>query len=126
MSISRPCVVMYGTDEMLLHTRQWILESRGLQTIGLTHLHELQRISVETPIDLVILCHSLDQEGCDAALAVAAIRWPDTKTLILAPHLMGPSRLVGERKSVISIDGPRKLISSVEALLHLPSMLLHA
>ena len=80
---------------------------------------ELDRISEEEPIDLLILCHSLSEGEAAQAVALVQARWPLTKVLTLSPaSLRTQMELHG--RVVLPANGASALVETVEKMLELP------
>jgi hypothetical protein len=108
-------ILMYGHDERLLETRQWVLQSRGYRILTITRLAGFTSIPRIPPIKLVLLCHSLSVEEAEAAMALGDSRWPGVHILALgAKMLSAPSGLLGQL--LHTMDGPAKLVSMVDEL----------
>lgn len=112
-----PCILIFGCDRTLLETRKWILARHGHVTSIATELAEVERALAENPVRLLILCYSLNALECARALALIRSR-PAVRSLQLINGIpeYDPS---GEVLNVF--DGPEKLLSTVDRLLHLPS-----
>ncbi len=115
MKTNKTCIVMYGHDEHLLATRQWVLQSRGYRVLTVTTPSKFVAIPEVPPIKLLILCHSLSHEECDVAIALARERWPGIQSLALdADGTRMPDGLLGQL--LHTMDGPAKLISVVNQI----------
>ena len=115
MKAKQPSILMYGHDEHLLETRQWVLQSRGYRVVTMLHPSGFAAIPLIPPIKLLLLCHSLSPEECDAAIAIASARWAGVRSLILDPDgTRAPSGLLGQL--LHTMEGPAKLISVVSQI----------
>jgi hypothetical protein len=115
MKAKQPSILMYGHDEHLLETRQWVLESRGYRVVTMVHPSGFKVIPLMPPIRLLLLCHSLSPGECDAAIALASARWGGIKSLVLdADGTRAPSGILGQL--LHTMEGPAKLISAVSKI----------
>jgi hypothetical protein len=108
---------MYGNDTHLLETRRCILQHYSVDVDMVTDLSALKEITLEREVDLLMLCHSLSYDECDAALTVARERQPQMKHMILTSNdsacAATPADMV-----VDTHDGPGKWVASVGQLLY--------
>ena len=109
-------VLVCGSDEALLGTRTMVLDNAGFRVLSSLSLPEAEAIIKSGEIGLVVLCHSLATEDCEAVLDLSGGQNPPVKTLVLtageskcSEHSAGPS--------ASAFDGPRKLIETVRELL---------
>ena len=108
-------ILIYGHDEQLLETRQWVLQSRGSRILTITHPSGVMSIPRTPPIKLLLLCHSLSAEEGKAAIALGESRWPGIQILALEANVYrAPAGLLGQL--LHTVDGPAKLISMVDEL----------
>ncbi|HEV2645334.1 MAG TPA: hypothetical protein VGU46_03110 [Acidobacteriaceae bacterium] len=123
MKSNRNSLVLYGRDESLLLTRQWILQSRGYRVLSLTKLEQFGSVPETPPIGLLLLCHSLSKDECEAAMVVARKRWPSIQSLRLDPETgRVPSGLLGNL--LHTMEGPGKLVAAVDRSIGDPSRVL--
>ncbi|HEV2618640.1 MAG TPA: hypothetical protein VGU23_01730 [Acidobacteriaceae bacterium] len=116
MKVNPNSILLYGRDEQLLATRRWVLESRGYRVLTLLDLAGFAAIPQNPPIRLVLLCHSLSQDECEAAMVLAEARWPGIQSLTLdAEAGRSPSGLLGQL--LHTMDGPAKLVETVAKLM---------
>jgi hypothetical protein len=116
MKESQASILMYGHDAYLLATRQWVLESRGYRVLALADLDGFAAIPQTPAIRLVLLCHSLSAEECEAAMSLARARWPEIQSLVLdVDGSRAPAGLLGQL--LHTMDGPAKLIAMVGKLM---------
>jgi hypothetical protein len=78
-------ILLYGRDPGLVHTRRLILEASGYRVLIATEFSAVQSAFAGTPIDLLILCHTLTHEECNKALALSVSGWTTTKSVVLTP-----------------------------------------
>lgn len=109
-------ILVYGRDKVLLKTRCWILERGGYLTLSASDRGEIANIP---PVTLVILCHLLEANDCDAATNGTKVRWPHIKTLVLTKHFLEPSFNAAGAPS-LNLDGPTTLIETVRELVGNP------
>jgi hypothetical protein len=115
MKAKQTTILMYGHDEHLLETRQWVLQSRGYRVLTVLDPSAFASIPLVPSIPLLLLCHSLSRKECDVATTLAFARWPEIKSLVLdADGTRAPSGLLGQL--LHTMDGPAKLISIVNGI----------
>jgi hypothetical protein len=116
MKANKTSIIVYGYDEHLLATRQWVLQSRGYRVFTAANLAKFKSIPLSVPVRLLILCHSLSAEECDAATLLATSRWPGIKSLVLDfDGTRMPAGLLGQL--LHTNDGPAKLLSVVNEII---------
>lgn len=115
MESRRPRLLCYGHDDMLLYTRKCILESDFSVEIctGLTRLGECLRAG---PVRVVVICHSVSDQECKAAIEMARAAWPGIKILTLREGDHEECSLHAD-KSMDHLDGPPALLYKVHSLL---------
>jgi DNA-binding NtrC family response regulator len=111
-------VLLYGRDHVLLELRGKVLALSGFETTVTNHFHEVQDLVREQAFDLLILCQTLSDHDCVAALDVAKSQ-PKMKRLLLThgsrnlPHSMfdgecnpskGPECLIEQTALLLSIS----------------------
>jgi hypothetical protein len=115
MKAKQTTILMYGHDEHLLETRQWVLQSRGYRVLTMLDPSAFASIPLVPSIPLLLLCHSLSPQECNVATALASTRWPEIQSLVLdADGGRAPSGLLGQL--LHTMDGPAKLISLVNRI----------
>jgi hypothetical protein len=109
-------ILVYGSDEALLETRTMVLENAGLRVLTTLKRADTEAIIESGEILLVVLCHSLASDDCEAILTFANGRTPPLRTLVLTA---GESKCSehSPTESISAFDGPRKLIETVHHLL---------
>lgn len=109
-------VLVHGSDEALLSTRTMVLENAGFRVLSSVDQAEAEAVIERGDIALVVLCHSLSSEDCDAVVKVANEQNPPLKTLVLTA---GESKCAehSPAASISAFDGPRKLVETVQFLL---------
>jgi hypothetical protein len=119
MEPTRPRLICYGHDNMLLYTRKCILEGDFSVEIcgGLTRLGECLS---KGPVRVVVICHSVPDEECEAAIQMARAAWPGIKILTLREGDHEECSLHAD-KSMESLEGPPALLHKVHALLGMAS-----
>jgi hypothetical protein len=100
---------------MLLYTRKCILESDFSVDIcsGLARLGELLRAG---PVRVVVVCHSVPDRECEAAIEMARAAWPGIKILTLREGDNEECSLHAD-KTMESLEGPPALLYKVRSLL---------
>ena len=115
MKMNQSSILLFGHDEYLLATRQWVLQSRGYRVLTTTNLARIDTIAAMPPIKLLVLCHSLSPAEIAEATARAAARWPEIQLLeLMADGGRVPAGILGQL--LHTMDGPAKLVSMVENL----------
>jgi hypothetical protein len=115
MKSNQTLVLMYGRDETLLATRQWVLQSRGYRVRTIGKLADIA-MTPQIPMPrLLLLCHTLSPGEITSAIAAATSRWPAIQKLQLIEDLgRAPSGILGQL--LHTMDGPGKLITMVGEL----------
>jgi hypothetical protein len=100
---------------MLLYTRKCILQNDFSVEIcdGLARLGECLR---EGPVRVVVICHSVPDQECEAAIEMARAAWPGIKILTLREGDHEECSLHAD-KSMESLEGPPALLYKVHSLL---------
>ncbi len=100
---------------MLLYTRKCILERDFSVEIckGLAKLGECLR---EGPVRVVVICHSVPDQECEAAIEMARAAWPGIKILTLREGEHEECSLHAD-KTMESLEGPPALLHKVHSLL---------
>jgi hypothetical protein len=78
-----PSVLIYGRDEFLLVSRAMLLESAGYCAHRALNSDTFRGILRNKPVSILILCHTLTEVDCLAALDVGAKIRPGIKSLVL-------------------------------------------
>jgi hypothetical protein len=116
MKANQTSILMYGHDEHLLVTRQWVLQSRGYRVLTRLDLAGFANIAVDPPIRLLLLCHTLSAGDCTEAIAAASERWPEVRSVVLEGGVgRTPSGLLGQL--LHTMDGPARLVAVVSEML---------
>ena len=113
---SPPVVLVYGHEHDLIETRRRGLQQAGFHARTMTCLSDGEKATATQPNLLLILCHSLSMVECEEALAMAHLRLPGMKDLVL----MGaaPACKLGQNDELMnSFDGPNALIATINRLL---------
>jgi CheY-like chemotaxis protein len=82
-SLTPPTILVYGKDENLLNTRSLLLQSTGRRVKQATTYEGLRMILQAVPVNVIVLCHTLSEADCLAALDTAAKLRPGIKSLVL-------------------------------------------
>jgi hypothetical protein len=115
MKAEHSSILIFGHDEHLLLTRQWVLQSRGYRVLTASTLSNIDSIPKSPPIKLLLLCHSLDPVEVATARNHAQLRWPNLKCLeLVADDSRAPSGILGQL--LHTMDGPAKLVTLVDNL----------
>jgi hypothetical protein len=103
-----PCVLVFSRDQMLLQTRQLILEA-FFRVVGAGKINEAESLIARHKFDLIVLCHSLPHEELQRVLDLVDEQCPDTKVLILAIPGSDPFRPVSNQDLLME-RGPYYLL----------------
>jgi hypothetical protein len=116
MESRRPRLLCYGHDDMLLYTRKCILEDDFSVEIcrGLVQLADCLR---RGPVRIVVLCHSVPDQECEAAIEIARAAWPGVKILTLREGDQGEECSLHADKTMASLEGPPVLLYKVHSML---------
>ena len=115
---SAPLVLIYGTDATLVQTRGWVLELAGCRVEQAGSVADVSALLSSRPIDLLLLCHSLNAEERRGALAIAHQQRPAARRLILCVDGAAGSRPDGDATLTAFID-TETLLSTVRELVRL-------
>ena len=113
-------ILIYGRDPQLLETRRMVLERTGYTVLTTNALAEIDHTAALHRIDLCILCYSLSMEECGRALALVHSRCPLVKSLVLTSGASGCSSTHLLDQVFDAMEGPAKLISTVNQLVTTP------
>ena len=115
MASRRQRVLCYGHEDMLLYTRQLILEQefRVDRCDNVTCLAE--KLSRE-PLDLLLVCQSVPDAECEAVINIVRATSPEVKVLILEADHSGSCSLHSDA-AMKNLDGPPALLQEIHALL---------
>lgn len=118
---SGPRILLFGHDEMLLRTRQWMLRPYATELAG--DLKTLSSRAERADFDLVIVCHTASSEECKQALELLHIRAQDPDFLVLLPmtdlSFQEPPFMNRGKLKVLRDIAPAKLVQAVSELLEL-------
>ncbi len=115
-STASACILVYGSDDVLLGTRTMVLEKAGYKVFSARETSDLQEILLGRSISLLVLCHSLSSEKCEAAIEFAESRHPVIRCLVLTAG-NSPCSERAHDAVLSAFDGPRKLVETVQNLL---------
>jgi hypothetical protein len=116
MKASPLSILLCGQDAHLLETRKWVLQSRGYTVATVSHTADINLFPSAPSFALLILCHSLSDEEAESATALASIRWPAIRSLVLiADRSRSPSGLLGQL--LHTMGGPQNLLSQVSDII---------
>lgn len=107
-------ILIFGVDDRLLATRQWVLERVGFSVTSAVDPLIAARLIAQIPFDALILCHSMSQADRARFSTVAKRERPAIK--ILSMSVDSPEEEDGIDAHLGALDGPRALISKVAAL----------
>lgn len=104
-------VVCFGTDPMLLQTREAVL-AREYRTTSVNTLAHLLRLSFECSYAAVVLCHTLTREEHEQAVILVRSCCPRAGIVALTRgDRSGNPR--GSDRTVRGLDGPSALLEAV-------------
>lgn len=122
MTPNQISVLIFGHDARLLDSRKWVLQGCGYRALSARFLSAIDRVPLEPPVDLLVLCYTLSSRECESAIVKARIRWPEVKTLVLerqaAPRPVAASLGTPPVLSQVAraLDAPDPLLSTVGQL----------
>jgi hypothetical protein len=112
-------VIIYGHDPMLLRTRELLLERAGFEVRTSDQLHEAQEMLAARPVDLLILCHTVNAMERSAILDSAHAAQKNLAVLFLSADWQSPD--VAKNDAVFrTLDGPYGFLRTVCELTHEP------
>jgi hypothetical protein len=111
----RPCILCFGHDQVLLKTRRWMLE-RQFHVEVAENFQNVGRVAYERSIDLLILCHTLNEDECQQAIHLVRMLAPKSRILAFT-KLNGRVTCAGYDERIDFLDGPHSLVSQVLKLL---------
>ena len=115
MKADHSSILIFGHDEHLLLTRQWVLQSRGYRVLTATRISKIDSIPQIPAVKLLLLCHSLQPAEVAIAMTHARARWPGIKSLeLVADDSRAPAGILGQL--LHTMEGPAKLVSLVDNL----------
>ena len=76
-------ILLYGRNKSLLTTRTMLLEREGYRVYQASDYDPLRLILHNMPIRILILCHTLSEADCIAALDAAKESRRDIKSVVL-------------------------------------------
>ena len=104
-------ILLYGRDDRLLESRQWVLERAGYRVRATTQFAVLDEMTLIAPVDLLLLCHTVPSEDCGAALTIAYLRCSHLRSLVLTA---GDQQCSTIADAVLDArEGPKKLVSTI-------------
>ena len=112
-------ILLYGRGPSLIHTRRLILEASGYSVLVATEFSAVQSAFARTPIDLLILCHTLTPEECSKALALSVSGWTTTKSVVLTPGYPN-GHTEASCESIDCCAEPARLILTVGRIVGVP------
>jgi hypothetical protein len=117
-NMTRPArVICFSRDERLLETRGWVLD-KHFDAAKVSSVAEIENLKNGEAFDLLILCHSLSEDDCRQACAIARRAWPAIKILGLSSEASSPPCLPPISDQVISaLDGPQLLLRKATDML---------
>ena len=108
-------ILVYGSDKLLLDTRTMVLENAGFRVFSATESEDAETIIETQGIALIVLCHSLSPQRCEAALRFANALQPAVKTLVLTAGA-GTCPEKVPTAVLSAFDGPGELVETVQRL----------
>ncbi len=82
-------ITMCGTDLTLLSTRRAVLRSVGFDVLTASRVEEIEALIEVRIVDALVICHTLEPEQQQAALAVLHRYSPNAKIIILTKSTRG-------------------------------------
>jgi hypothetical protein len=103
-----PRVLVFSHDQMLLETRQLILEA-FFRVVGAGKIQEAETLIAKHKFDLIVLCHSLPRQESQRVLDLVDEQCPETKVLILTIPGSDPIHPVSNQ-DLMTESGPYYLL----------------
>jgi DNA-binding response OmpR family regulator len=117
MASSRPRLLCYGHDEMLLFTRKRILEREHcVETCE--RLCDVEEVLAKGPFHIAVLCQSVPDAECKEVMRRVRAAWPEIKVLVLQESTVGVCSLRSDH-TMDSLDGPPALLHEIHVLLEI-------
>lgn len=113
--MSRPRLICYGHDDLLLYTRKKILE-REFFVETCAHVSELGEILARGPVDIAVLCHSVPDAECEEVMHRVRQHSPSVKVLVLYEALPESCSDHSDKK-MECLEGPSTLVDDVHELM---------
>ena len=110
-----PSILLFGLDKSLVKTRTCVLEKAGFHVSPALSTAELCRIAEEKPVDLFLLCDSLDAQARAFALLQTHLRRASARCLVVMPYGC-PPEFEPAVEVFSSIEGPAKLVEVIRTL----------
>jgi hypothetical protein len=109
-------ILVYGNEEMLVTTRQLILEKVGYEVFSATRFASALVALVNEPINVLLLCQSLSDEERRAILETARAIKPDIKTVVFG--FDGLEIVADNEVAFTPRNGPATLVNTIDRLIH--------
>jgi DNA-binding response OmpR family regulator len=114
-----PCILIYGSDAVLIQSRGLVLEKAGFSVRTALELNDAELIISTRQVQLCILCRSLSSKECLTLLATAQNLHPKLK--ILSLHADTTICYMGMDVEVLgTFLSPKSLIETVSRALDRP------
>lgn len=115
MASHHPRLLCYGHDEMLLYTRERILEREFLVERCNT-LAGVMAVLSRGPLDLVLVCQSVPEAECEAVIEQVRAQSPEVKVLVLHEAYPGVCSVQSDA-TMEALEGPPALLHEIYTLL---------
>jgi DNA-binding response OmpR family regulator len=109
-------ILIYGNEEMLVTTRQLILEEAGYQVLSATKFDSALVALVNERIDVLLLCQSLYEVERRSILETARAIKPDVMSVVFG--FDGREVELNGGGTFERLDGPGALVNSIGRILH--------
>lgn len=109
-------VLVIGEDQFLLRTRERVLAKTQAEVVSFTPTELASNRSVGA-VDVVVLCHSLQQQTALGISAGARKRWPGVRILQLAKFEFDRRPLPAHADGIALASNPDELVSKTTELL---------
>jgi len=109
-------VLLYGKDPKLLDLRKMILQCRGYVVGTTSSQAEARQLLAFTDINLLVICHRLPTEECDALEKEAPIAWRRTRVLVLTASARDGCDAKKNGYSFATGNGPAQFARKVDDL----------
>ena len=108
-------ILIYGSDEMLVVTRQLILETAGYEVFSATKFDSALVALVNERINVLLLCHSLYEVERRSILEAARAIKPDVKSVVFG--FDGREVELNGGGTFERLNGPDALVNSIGRIL---------
>ena len=106
------CVLVYGSDPVLLETRAKVIQTRGFSTCEAASEAELIERMKAARCKVVVLCHTLSESEAARAAQLARQEIPHIKIIAMAHHSEAFDESLG------GFTNPHDLLAALSRVYH--------